>query len=114
MLLPGAISLWSIKGVIAHIMCCEDKLVGSERRGLTDDEGKAIVVFCHHTRQKRSDEDLNDARRFCDLPADWFPWQMIDGNSFQHDQKHMPPLHAWLAQQDCVICLPDMCFSFAG
>ena len=49
--------------------------------------------------QKLSDEDLNDPRRFREMPADWVPWEVIAGNSFKHYQDHILPIRAWLDQQ---------------
>jgi len=129
MLQPGATGAWSVKDVIAHVLWCEREmvgvcqaraLVGSRLWELTDDERNAIVVSNsrEHTLQELlteerevyahllaevqglTDEDLNDARRFRDMPADWLPWQLLAGNSFAHYQDHLLPLSAWLAQQE--------------
>lgn len=125
MLEPGATGEWPVKDVIAHIMWCEREmvgvceahaLVGSELWQVTDDERNAIVVAQYRETplqevlieerqvyarllaalQTLSDEDLNDARRFRDMPIEWVPWQLIAGNSSQHYRDHMPAIRAWL------------------
>jgi uncharacterized damage-inducible protein DinB len=128
MLQPGATGEWSVKDVIAHIMWCEREmvglcqaraLVGSEFWELPDDESNSIMVSRYRDHslqdvlaeewqvyaqllaevQKLSDEDLNDPRRFREMPADWVPWEVIAGNSFKHYQDHILPIRAWLDQQ---------------
>lgn len=128
MLEPGATGEWSVKDVIAHIMWCEREmigvcraraLVGSALWELSDDERNQIMIswYRDHSLQDvlaeerqiyaqlldevrmLSDEDLNDARRFRDMPASWLPWQMIAGCSFQHYQDHILPIRAWLDER---------------
>ena len=128
MLQPGATGEWSVKDVIAHIMwseremlgvCQKRALVGSDLWQMTDDERNPIVVSWYRDTslqdvraeeqqvyadllaevQKLSDEDLNDAGRFRDMPADWAPWQVIAGCSSKHYRDHLPALRAWLEQQ---------------
>lgn len=125
MLEPGATGEWTVKDVIAHVMWCEREmvgvceahaLVGSDLWNLTNDESNAIVVAQYRETplqdvlveerqvyerllaalQTLSDEDLNDARRFRDMPVEWVPWQLIAGNASQHYGDHMPPIRAWL------------------
>ena len=125
MLEPGATGEWTVKDVIAHVMWCEREmvgvceahaLVGSDLWNLTNDECNAIVVAQYRETplqdvlveerqvydrllaalQTLSDEDLNDARRFRDMPVEWVPWQLIAGNASQHYGDHMPPIRAWL------------------
>lgn len=125
MLEPGATGEWTVKDVIAHVMWCEREmvgvceahaLVGSDLWNLTNEESNAIVVARYRETplqdvlveerqvydrllaalQTLSDEDLNDARRFRDMPVEWVPWQLIAGNASQHYGDHMPPIRAWL------------------
>jgi uncharacterized protein (TIGR03083 family) len=125
MLQPGACGEWSVKDVIAHVMWCEREmvgvcqaraLVGSELWKLSNDESNAIVVSQYRDHalqdilaeerqvyaqllaevQQLSDEDLNDAGHFRDMPADWLPWQLIAGNAFEHYRDHMPSIRTWL------------------
>lgn len=126
MLEPGATGAWSVKDVVAHIMwgeremigvCETHALVGSELWEMTDDERNPIMVSWYHNTslqevldeerqiyarllaevQKLSDEDLNNPRRFRDMPDEWIPWQMIDGCSAGHYRDHIPLIRAWLA-----------------
>jgi hypothetical protein len=46
------------------------------------------------------DEDLNDAWRFKQMPAEWIPWQLIAGNSYGHYEEHIPSICAWLEQAE--------------
>lgn len=125
MLLAGATGAWSVKDVIAHIMwseremvgvCQARALVGSDLWAMTDDERNPIVVAEYRARslqdvlseerqvyaqllaevEKLSDEDLNDARRFREMPSNLLPWQVIAGCSFKHYRDHIEPLRAWL------------------
>jgi DinB superfamily len=125
MLEPGATGEWTVKDVIAHVMWCEREMVGvceahalagSDLWNLTNEESNAIVVAQYRETplqdvlveerqvydrllaalQTLSDEDLNDARRFRDMPVEWVPWQLIAGNASQHYGDHMPPIRAWL------------------
>lgn len=125
MLEPGATGEWTVKDVIAHVMWCEREmvgvceahaLVGSDFWNLTNEESNAIMVAQYRETplqdvlveerqvydrllavlQTLSDEDLNDARRFRDMPVEWVPWQLIAGNASQHYGDHMPPIRAWL------------------
>ncbi len=128
MLQPGAAGKWSVKDVIAHVTWGEREMVpvmrtrvlaGSELWNLSDDERNEIVYQQNRDRplqeimseerqayadlleaaQPLSDEDLNDARRFKQMPVEWVPWQIIAGCSFKHYQDHMPSIREWLAQR---------------
>ncbi len=125
MLEPGANGEWSVKDVIAHVLwgeremvgvCQARALVGSDLWEMTDDERNPIMVSWYRKTslqdvlaeeqqvyaqllaevQKLSDEDLNDAQHFRDMPAAWVPWQVIAGCSFEHYRDHMLPISAWL------------------
>jgi hypothetical protein len=50
--------------------------------------------------EKLSDEDLNDARRFAQMPDEWIPWQLIAGNSYDHYDEHILSIRAWLDQAE--------------
>ena len=126
MLQSGAAGKWSVKDVIAHITWGELELVlvirthiltGSELWDLSEDERNEIVYQQNRDRplheiiteeqqayaqllqaaQTLSDEDLNDPRRFKDMPQDWIPWRIFAGCSFQHYRDHMPSIREWLA-----------------
>ena len=127
MLQPGATGKWSVKDVIAHVMCGEREIVsvmhthvlaGSELWNLSDDERNEIEYQQHRERplheilseeqqayadllavaQTLNDEDLNNSHRFQQMPEDWVPWQIFAGNSFKHYQDHIPALRTWLEQ----------------
>jgi hypothetical protein len=125
---PGAVGVWSVKDVLAHIAFWECYAVNTLRavaRGETpdlvaDDEterNNASVVAQYYQRslaavisdwqQAREDlleaiEDLEDA----DLnDPDRFPWSegrslldRIAGNSFDHEQEHIEQIRAWMLQ----------------
>src|SRR5215469_2825481 len=128
MLQPGAAGKWSVKDVIAHVTWGEREiapimrtrvLAGSGLWNLSDDERNEIVYQQNRGRplqdilhgelqayaelfeaaQALSDEDLNDARRFKQMPVEWVPWRIIAGCSFKHYQDHMPSIREWLAQR---------------
>jgi hypothetical protein len=123
---PGAVGVWSVKDVLAHIAFWERYAVNtlkSVARGETpllsaDDETErknASVVAQYYQRslaaviadwqQAREDlleaiEDLEDA----DLnDPDRFHWSegrslldRIAGNSFEHEQEHIEQIQAWM------------------
>jgi hypothetical protein len=39
--------------------------------------------------RKLTDSDLNDPRRFIDMPMDWIPWKVIAENSYEHYSAHL-------------------------
>ena len=116
---------WSLKDILAHVTWYEREmigvikaraLVGSELWDLPTDErnipiyktnkdksleavkAEAVQVYeaLYEAAATLSDDDLNDARSFADMPEDWVPWEVIAGNSFEHYQQHIPELQAWL------------------
>jgi hypothetical protein len=50
--------------------------------------------------EKLSDEDLNDTRRFQQMPTSWIPWQVLAGNSYRHYDEQSPSIRAWLDQAE--------------
>ncbi|SRR5579883_120167 len=124
---PGAAGKWSVKDIIAHMTWGEREvapvlrthiLAGSPLWNLSEDERNEITYQQNKDRalqdivneeqqayrdlleavQTLSDEDLDDPRRFKNMPAEWKPWQLIAGNSFKHYEDHMPSIRAWLAE----------------
>jgi uncharacterized damage-inducible protein DinB len=123
---PGAVGVWSVKDVLAHIAFWERYTVNmlqAVARGKTPDlladdsteRSNASVVAQYYQRplaaviadwqQAREDllealEDLDDA----DLnEPDRFPWSVgrtlldrISGNSFDHEQEHIEQIRAWM------------------
>jgi hypothetical protein len=39
------------------------------------------------------DEELNEARFFQEMPADWKPWQVIASNTYEHYAEHFPDIY---------------------
>jgi len=39
------------------------------------------------------DEELNEARFFQDMPADWKPWQVIASNTYEHFVEHFTDIY---------------------
>lgn len=123
---PGAAGKWSVKDIIAHMTWGEREvapvlrthiLTGSPLWNLSEDERNEITYQQNKDRtlqdivneeqqayrdlleavQMLSDEDLDDPRRFKNMPTEWKPWQLIAGNSFKHYEDHMPSIREWLA-----------------
>ena len=128
MLEPGAVGVWSVKDVIAHVMwgeremtgvCEAHALIGSELWQMTDDERNPIMVSWYRDHsvqdvlteeravyarllaalQTLTDEDFDDPQRFREMPPDWLPWQLMAGCSFGHYRDHMPGIRSWLDAQ---------------
>jgi len=114
---------WSLKDILAHIAwhddqmieLCETKdLVGSSWWDLPNDERNdrifeqyadmpldEILRFFDEAYERMmsalktlSDEDLNDAKRFTDVPEDWIPWRMISNNTYEHYIRHIGQIRA--------------------
>jgi DinB family protein len=127
MLQLGAAGEWSVKDVIAHVTWGEREtvellqahaLVGSDLWNLPQDDRNAVVFEENRDRPlpevlaeaqqvyaqllealgTLSEEDLTDPGRFRDMPANWIPWQIIAGSSYEHYQQHTPSIRAWLDQ----------------
>jgi hypothetical protein len=39
--------------------------------------------------RKLNDVELNDPRRFTDMPMDWIPWKVLAENSYEHYSAHL-------------------------
>ncbi|HYN87860.1 MAG TPA: DinB family protein [Ardenticatenaceae bacterium] len=125
---PGASGEMSIKDLIAHVTWYEHEmvglldqraLVGSELWGLSDAERNAAILAANRERplgevraeaqrvfeqlveavRSLSDEELVDASKYRDMPADWVPWQLLADNSYEHYEHHMPDVEA-LAREE--------------
>ena len=124
---PGVAGEWSVKDIIAHVTWFEREmrdmvraraLAGSDLWDLPQGQRNATLFEANRARpleevltearavfdqlweslKTLTDEDLNDAGRFADMPADWIPWQIIADNSFEHYPHHISDIHAWLAR----------------
>jgi len=127
MSVPGVANEWSMKDVVAHVTWYEREmvgvlathaLVGSDLWDLPQDERNRLMFEQNRQRplgdvlaearevfdqllaamRSLSDEDLVDPGRFRDMPADWVPWQILAGNTYEHYRDHLPALRAWLEE----------------
>lgn len=122
---PGVEGKWSVKDVVAHIAWHEREMLtmlrardanGSDLWNLPLDERNAAIYAQNRDRtlgdvlaegsdsytellaavENLSDEDLNDPKRYRDMPADWVPWQVLAGNTYEHYRDHAASLRKWL------------------
>jgi hypothetical protein len=121
---PGVEGDGSVKDIVAHVTWYEREmvdllraraLVGSDLWNLPQDERNAAVFEQTRDRllqdvlaearaagrqlmelaEALSDDDLNDAGRFADMPSDWTPWRIIAGNTCLHYPEHLQAIRAW-------------------
>src|SRR5262245_35619380 len=124
--LPGAVGVWSVKDVLAHIAFWERYMIGILRaiaRGETpeleaDDETEqrnasvlaqyylrplsTVVADWHAAREELLDE--LEGLSTADLhDPDRFPWNegrplisRIIGNAYEHEQEHIDQIRAWM------------------
>ena len=121
---PGSLGTWSIKDMIAHVtwherqMCMMikemDLLAGSDLWNLPLDERNAAIYTLNKDRplaevlkevrevivelldllEPLSEEDLHQASHFKGMPAEWKPWDVIAGNTYEHYNEHrLAPNH---------------------
>jgi hypothetical protein len=122
---PGVEGEWSLKDILAHVTGYEREmadvlqaraLVGSElwglplearnagvyeeirNRPLPDVLSETRTVFQQLIAGLRAltDDDLNEASRFAEIPPDWKPWQVIASNTYEHYPDHIRAIRAWL------------------
>lgn len=122
---PGAAGMWSARDVVAHVAWHEREMEtmlrkhdanGSDLWNLPLDERNAAIRELYRDRplaeglaegraayaallpviEGLSDEDLNDPKRYRDMPADWAPWQVVAGNTYEHYREHAASLRKWL------------------
>jgi hypothetical protein len=116
---------WTAKDLIAHVswfvkemvgVLRQKALIGSELWRLTNDERNAILFKENQGRELKvvleedkrvygqflelfntlSDDDLNNATHFREMPPDWIPWQVLRGNTYKHYEEHARELKEWL------------------
>ena len=121
MLKPGVEGHWSVKDILAHVVWYEREtvgllgaraLVGSDLWELPLDERNAAVyeetksmtleeVRAESTRvfpqlleqlEALPEDAYGDASCFSGMPADWEPWFIIAGNTFNHYPDHTQSL----------------------
>ena len=117
MIIPRSCGEWSVKDIIAHVTWYEFQMVGVlETRTLTGsdlwnlslEERNAAIHAENQTRtleeilskakdihkalmiliQNLSEDDLQRAENFKDMPSDWIPWEVIASNTFEHYPVH--------------------------
>jgi len=122
---PGVEGEWSVKDILAHVTWYEREMVGVlqaralvgsdlwnlplearnagvfeqiRRRPLADVLAESQPVFEQLMAglQTMTDDDLNEAGRFAEMPPDWLPWQVIASNTYEHYPDHIQPVRAWL------------------
>ena len=116
---PGSLGTWSIKDMIAHVtwherqMCMMikemDLLAGSDLWNLPLDERNAAIYAMNKDRplaevlkevreaivellallEPLSEEDLHEASHFAHMPAEWKPWSVMAGNTYEHYKEHL-------------------------
>lgn len=116
---------WTVKDVIAHVTWSEREMAGvlkqraligsdlwsvsqqerndavweqNRAKSLLDVLSEAGQVYAELTEEleRIEDEELNEARYFREMPADWKPWQVIASNTFEHYPEHVAMIRAWL------------------
>ena len=122
--LPAAGGVWSVKDHIAHVTWYEREMVGVLRqRSLaggsplweTPTDARNALIYAEIREQPLaqvlaearstwdtlwpllqglSDEELNDAAHFAEMPAEWKPWEMIASNTCDHYLEHAAMLRS--------------------
>ena len=95
-------------------------MIGSELWDLSQDGRNAVVFEQNRHRplrdvlaearrvyeqlleglQSLSEEELTDAGRFREMPAEWLPWKIIADNTYEHYLAHAPAIRAWLEKSE--------------
>lgn len=117
---------WTLVDVIAHICWHEREMVGilDQRRfagsplwDLPTDQRNAVIREQYKDRPLAevlaaaakihdrliellgsvTDQDLIDPASFPGMPAEWLPWQVIAGNTYEHYEDHAARIRARLA-----------------
>ena len=125
MMMTGVDGTWSVKDIIAHItwferemigMLQSRRLAGSELWDLPRDERNSKIyeqnlsanlvdVLAESKRihaelciliEGCSDEDLNMASMFKQMPPDWIPAEVIAGNTYEHYRDHSASIQIFL------------------
>ena len=125
---PGVAGEWSVKDIIAHVTWFEREMVGllreralagSDLWNVKQDQRNAVIFQENRERpladvlaeaqevyrqllpllEALTDEELNDARHFRNMPTDWQPWDLIAGNIYDHYRAHIPSIEAWLEKR---------------
>jgi hypothetical protein len=132
---PETCGEWSLKDVVAHVTWYEREmigllahraLVGSDLWNVSLAERNAAIQAGNRDRpwpeilaeseqvhqalmallEPLSDEDLNDASRFREMPADWIPWQVIASNTSEHYPDHAADIRKAFPQGEAAFPSP--------
>lgn len=123
---PGVDGDYSIKDIIAHVTWYERDSIGVVRTKVfsgspywdlpTQDERNAAIYNDIRnipttdvlTQSKEvyqqlyaafdtlTDEDLNNASHFKEMPSEWVPAEVFASNTYEHYEQHLPILRDWL------------------
>ncbi len=124
---PGVAGDWSVRDVIAHITWSEREmlgvlrqraLAGSELWRLDADQRNAAIYAQNRGRpladvlqgaqavheqlvealEELPEEHYGNPARFRDMPADWLPWRVLAGNTYEHYEHHLNDVRKWMEQ----------------
>jgi hypothetical protein len=75
-------------------------VIFAENRGRTLEdvlaEAERVFAELWELLQTLDEEELHDASRFADMPADWPPWGVLADNTYEHYKGHIPELQVAL------------------
>jgi hypothetical protein len=122
---PGFCGVWSLKDLIAHIYWYEAEMLnilrtrnfeGSPLWNLPLEERNAAVQqeVAHFSWaeisglepktyrdllvevEKLTDRELNDPSAFTGMPENWIPWEVLEGNTWEHYDDHLSSFREWM------------------
>jgi hypothetical protein len=124
----GAIGVWSIKDLIAHLAWYENQMVDidgnqpqpgielwelpldernahiyqiNQQRTLADIQSEAQEVYQKllATIERLTEDQLQNVKYFPWMQPDWIPWKLIASNSYEHYHQHHSDVQAWIEKQ---------------
>jgi hypothetical protein len=60
-------------------------------------DGRRIFEKLYRWAERLTEEELQNPGLMPDFPADWPGWKTFENMSYQHIERHMVPVRAWLA-----------------
>jgi hypothetical protein len=63
------------------------------------DEAERVHQDLVDAFEELPEEHYGNPARFRDMPADWLPWQVFAGNTYEHYRDHAADVRAWLDGQ---------------
>jgi uncharacterized damage-inducible protein DinB len=114
---------WSVKDVIAHLTWHEREMIGMlQKRALVGSplwnlpleqrnaaiyeankgcslaevhaEAREVFQELWQLLEALEEEDLQNPRRFAQMPPEWIPLQVLAGNTYEHYEAHLPQVEA--------------------